>query len=156
GVLVRWPARRQSQHHQPSTRSRSAEPVALSRRGRARGARLRGRRAAAACHRCAYRKGYWRQVVDRFLDSWLPAAFGNYAAGALEDPGLEGPSGPIKRNARKLSRALFQLVGKPKLVAMRGVPGNSRNIGAADTNVGKLAVAQARQFVQALIIALPL
>jgi hypothetical protein len=39
---------------------------------------------------------------------------------------------------------------------MRGVPGNSRNIGAADTNVGKLAVAQARQFVQALIIALPL
>src|SRR5262249_10952205 len=148
-------SRRMVQHHQPSTRSRSAEPVALSRRGRARGARLRGRRAAAACHRCAYRTGYWRQVVDRIMDSWLRAAFGNYAAGALEDPG----GGPLRADKVKRPQAfagVIQLVGKSKLVAMRGVPGNSRNIGAADTNVGKLAVAQARQFVQALIIALPL
>jgi len=39
---------------------------------------------------------------------------------------------------------------------MRRVPSNARNIRAADADVGKLPVAQARQFVQALVIALPL
>jgi len=39
---------------------------------------------------------------------------------------------------------------------MRGIPGNPWDIGAADADVGKFAVAQARQFVQALVVALPL
>jgi len=38
---------------------------------------------------------------------------------------------------------------------MGRVPGNAGNIGTADANIGKLAVAQARQLVQALVIALP-
>ncbi|HME29977.1 MAG TPA: hypothetical protein VKE53_08970, partial [Pseudolabrys sp.] len=80
-------------------------------------------------------------MVDRILDSWLRAAFGNYAAGALEDPGLGGPLRADKAKRPQAFAGVIQLVGKSKLVAMRGVPGNSRNIGAADTNVGKLAVA---------------
>jgi hypothetical protein len=40
-------------------------------------------------------------------------------------------------------------------VLVRGVPGHPRDIGAADADVGKLAVAQARQFAQALIVTLP-
>jgi len=39
---------------------------------------------------------------------------------------------------------------------MRGVPCDPRNIRAADADIGKFAVAQARQFTQALIVALPL
>src|SRR5262245_41766221 len=41
------------------------------------------------------------------------------------------------------------------LVAMGCVPSNAGNVGPADADVGKLTVAQARQFVQALVIALP-
>ena len=43
-----------------------------------------------------------------------------------------------------------------ELVAMRGVPCHPRNVRAADADIGKFAVAQARQFTQALIVALPL
>ena len=39
---------------------------------------------------------------------------------------------------------------------VRGVPGNARNVRAADADVGELAVAKTRQFVQALVVALPL
>ena len=39
---------------------------------------------------------------------------------------------------------------------MGGVPGNARNVGAADANIGELPVAQARQFVEALVVTLPL
>lgn len=42
------------------------------------------------------------------------------------------------------------------LAALGGVPRNARNIRAADANIGKLSVAQARQFVQTAVIALPL
>src|SRR5262245_29364449 len=38
---------------------------------------------------------------------------------------------------------------------MGRVPGNAGNVGSADADIGKLTVAQARQFVQALVIALP-
>ena len=39
---------------------------------------------------------------------------------------------------------------------VRGIPGNARNVRAADADVGELAVAKTRQFVQALVVALPL
>ena len=42
------------------------------------------------------------------------------------------------------------------LVGMRGVPCHPMDIGAADADVGQLAVAEARQFAQALVVALPL
>jgi hypothetical protein len=42
------------------------------------------------------------------------------------------------------------------LAALGGVPRNTRDIRAADANIGKLTVAQARQFVQTAVIALPL
>ena len=42
-----------------------------------------------------------------------------------------------------------------RLVLVRSVPGYPLNVGAADADVGKLAVAQARQFAQALIVTLP-
>ena len=42
------------------------------------------------------------------------------------------------------------------LAALGGGPRNTRDIRAADPNIGKLTVAQARQFVQTAIIALPL
>ena len=41
-------------------------------------------------------------------------------------------------------------------LAVRGVPGNPRNVGSADADVGKLTVAQPRKFIQALVVALPL
>jgi hypothetical protein len=52
-------------------------------------------------------------------------------------------------------RGRFQLNTQWNLVAMGRVPGNAGNVGPADADVGKLTVAQARQFVQALVIALP-
>jgi hypothetical protein len=52
-------------------------------------------------------------------------------------------------------RGRFQLNAQWKLVAMGRVPGNAGNVGPADADVGKLTVAQTRQFVQALVIALP-
>jgi hypothetical protein len=52
-------------------------------------------------------------------------------------------------------RGRFHLNAKWNLVAMGRVPGNAGNVGPADADVGKLTVAQARQFVQALVIALP-
>ena len=52
-------------------------------------------------------------------------------------------------------RGRFQLNAQWNLVAMGRVPGNADNVGPADADVGKLTVAQARQFVQALVIALP-
>jgi hypothetical protein len=41
------------------------------------------------------------------------------------------------------------------LALMRGAPGHALNVGAADANIGKLAVAKAVQFAQASVIALP-
>jgi len=38
---------------------------------------------------------------------------------------------------------------------MRRVPGNARNIGTTDADIGELTVAQARQFIQALVVTLP-
>ena len=43
-----------------------------------------------------------------------------------------------------------------RLAAVRSVPGNARNVRAADTDIGQLAVAQARQFVEASVVTLPL
>jgi hypothetical protein len=43
-----------------------------------------------------------------------------------------------------------------ELVFVRGVPGNARNVRAADADVGKLAIAKARQLAQALVVTLPL
>src|SRR5690242_17329866 len=43
-----------------------------------------------------------------------------------------------------------------RLAAVCGGPGNARNVRAADTDIGQLAVAQARQFVQASVVTLPL
>ena len=45
---------------------------------------------------------------------------------------------------------------RAQLAAMSSVPGNARNVRAADTDIGELAVAQARQFVQASVVTLPL
>ena len=42
------------------------------------------------------------------------------------------------------------------LAPLGGGPRNTRDIRAADPNIGKLTVAQARQFVQTAVIALPL
>jgi hypothetical protein len=43
-----------------------------------------------------------------------------------------------------------------RLVLVRGVPSYPLNVGAADADIGKLAVAQAGQLAQALVVALPL
>src|ERR1700741_1490762 len=94
-------------------------------------------------------------MVNRCLDGRLWPVSGSHALGALEEPRL------APRPAKSKTPAMVAGVNRPnqgtsELTAMRGVPGNARNIGAADADVGKLAVAQARQFVQALVIALPL
>ena len=39
---------------------------------------------------------------------------------------------------------------------MRGVPGNPRNVRAADADIGEFTIAQARQLVHALVVTLPL
>ena len=39
---------------------------------------------------------------------------------------------------------------------VRGAPGHPMDVGAADADVGELAVAQPRQFGQAAVVALPL
>jgi hypothetical protein len=43
-----------------------------------------------------------------------------------------------------------------RLALVRGVPGYPLDIGAADADIGKLAVAQTGQLAQALVVALPL
>jgi hypothetical protein len=49
----------------------------------------------------------------------------------------------------------FQAIGS-FLAAMGGIPGDPMDIGAADADVGKFAIAKARKFGQALVVTLPL
>jgi hypothetical protein len=49
----------------------------------------------------------------------------------------------------------FQAIGSG-LAAMGGIPGDPMDIGAADADVGKLAIAETRKFGQALVVTLPL
>ena len=63
---------------------------------------------------------------------------------------------PLKAKRPRDFAGVIHLCGRVGLLTVCGIPRDPRNIGAADANVGKLAVAQARQFVQALVIALPL
>jgi hypothetical protein len=48
------------------------------------------------------------------------------------------------------------MIGIGRLALVRGVPGHSRDIRAADPDVGKLPIAQAAELAQALIVAFPL
>ena len=60
------------------------------------------------------------------------------------------------RNARESSQAFSCLQQRSGLAALGCVPGNAGDVRAANADIGEFAVAQARQFVQTAVIALPL
>jgi hypothetical protein len=60
------------------------------------------------------------------------------------------------QNRPREERAVSNECGLDRLALVSAVPGNPDDVGAADADVGKLAVAKARQFVQALVVAVPL
>ena len=96
-------------------------------------------------------------MVIRLLDRWVRSGSGGHAVAALEVAQL----GIGVRAAENETPAIFRgrYRAKPasgRQLAVRGVPGNPRNVGSADADVGKLAVAQPRKFIQALVVALPL
>jgi hypothetical protein len=62
----------------------------------------------------------------------------------------------IQNRPREEARAVSNECGLDRLALVGAVPGNPDDVGAADADVGKLAVAKARQFVQALVVAVPL
>src|SRR5262245_8712190 len=65
--------------------------------------------------------------------------------------------GPGKaKRPRRFAGVVTPISRRWGLGALGGAPRNTRDIRAADANIGKLTVAQARQFVQTAVIALPL
>src|SRR5262245_18830500 len=95
-------------------------------------------------------------MVDRLLDRRLWAGARGHAFGALEGSRLVQTCARQTKRPREPAGVFRQDEPCARLAAVRSVPGNARNVRAADTDIGQLAVAQARQLVQALVVTLPL
>src|SRR6187549_1418824 len=108
------------------------------------------------CNRSACRAGNREEVVDRLLDRRLWAGARGHAFGALEGSRLVRACTLITKRPRKPAGVSLLDERLARLAAVRSVPGNARNVRAADTDIGQLAVAQARQFVDASVVSLPL
>src|SRR5262245_7805849 len=108
--------------------------------------------------------GSGKTAADDMHSLQLPLFHSTITRPANEQPQCARPEPPEsfaggleKRNARDVSRALSRPISRRwGLGALGGAPRNTRDIRAADANIGKLTVAQARQFVQTAVIALPL